>query len=118
MHIGGKFNTQFDRFIVWDGAEFQFGHGSIPIGFEDEVARDHHAHWESGANGQGRRDGKLTTNNLLTGAADRVLRSFANGAGDVVVIIGAKLHTDIQDSGEPAMNSRPQWLLTPSSRPA
>jgi hypothetical protein len=86
MEVGGKFNAQLDWFVVRNGTEFQLGHRSTPIGFEDEVTRNHDAHREARADGQGRRHIQLTADDLVTGAADRVLRSFANGASDVIII--------------------------------
>jgi|GEM_PF-6009148 len=101
------------REYIGNGAQFELGHESTPIGFENEVTRDHNAHREAGANGQGRRDGKLTTDGLIAGAADRVLSSLAYGASDVIVIIGAQFRTNVQDGGETSLAI---WLRLDASR--
>jgi hypothetical protein len=67
---------------------------------EYEVASDHDADGEARADGQGRRHGELAADDLVAGAADGVLRSLADGSGDVVLAVSAPFEAEVQERGE------------------
>lgn len=71
------------------------------MGFEDQIARDHHPHGKSWSDRQCRRNLKLALDDGFARAPDRVLGAIADRFGDLVATILAGFETDIEDRGEP-----------------
>src|SRR3974390_2301870 len=75
---------------------------SCAVGFEDEVVRNHHPHWKTWPNGDGRLDVERAADHLLAGLVDALRHALLNGGGQRAVVIAA--HTgfrpDAQDGRE------------------
>ena len=87
--------------------EFFSRHPNVEV----QVAGDHQADWETGSDGQGRRHGELTADDLVAGASDCVLSAVSNGCCNLVVFIPAELQSASSLIETPALMRRTfAWL--------
>src|SRR5579884_1503649 len=75
---------------------------SCAVGFENEVVRDHHAHWKAWPDGDGRLDVERAADHLLAGLVHALRHALLNGLGEGAVVVAAHagLRSDAEQRGE------------------
>src|SRR5579883_2660940 len=75
---------------------------SCAVRFEDKVVRDHHAHWKTRPDGDGRLNVERAADHLLAGLIDALRHPLLNGLGKraVVVATHAGLRSDAEERRE------------------
>src|SRR5579883_1080652 len=77
---------------------------SCAVGFENEVVRDHHAHWKTWPDGDGRLDVERAADYLLPGLVDALRHALLNGLGERAIIVAA--HAGLRSDAEQRREDR------------